>query len=65
MINHFSEFKEKLSQVIVEKINPISQEIKKLINDKEYLDKILLEGHKKANKIASNKIKKMHEIIGF
>ena len=62
---NFSEFKEKLSQVIVEKINPISQEIKKLINDKEYLDKILLEGHKKANKIASNKIKKMHEIIGF
>ena len=62
---NFSEFKEKLSQVLVEKINPISQEIKKLINDKEYLDKILLEGHKKANNIASKKIKKMQEIIGF
>ena len=62
---NFSEFKEKLSQVLVEKINPISQEIKKLINDKGFLDKILLDGYKKANYMASIKIKKMHEIIGF
>ena len=62
---NFSEFKEKLSKVLVEKIDPISQEIKKLINDKGYLDKILLDGQKKANKIASDKIKKMQEIIGF
>ena len=62
---NFSEFKDKLSQVLVEKINPISQEIKKLINDKGFLDKILLDGHQKANKIASGKVKKMQEIIGF
>jgi tryptophanyl-tRNA synthetase len=62
---NFSEFKDKLSQVLVEKINPISQEIKKLINDKGFLDKILLDGHKKANKIASDKVKKMQEIVGF
>ncbi len=65
MGKNFSDFKEKLSKVLVEKIDPISQEIKKLINDKEYLDKILLDGQKKANKIASDKIKKMQEIIGF
>ena len=62
---NFSEFKEKLSQVLVEKINPISFEIQKLINDKDFLDKILLNGQKKAYDIASKKIKKMHEIIGF
>ena len=62
---NFSEFKDKLSQVLVEKINPISQEIKKLINDKGFLDKILLNGHIKANKIASDKVKKMQEIVGF
>ena len=62
---NFSEFKENLSQVLVEKIDPISKEIKKLINEKDFLDKILLDGHKKANDIASNKIKKIHEIIGF
>ena len=40
-------------------------EIKKLINDKEFLDKILSDGYKKANNIASYKLKKMQEIIGF
>ena len=62
---NFSEFKEKLTQVLSEKIDPISKEIKKLMNEKDFLDKILLEGHKKANNIASDKVKKMHEIIGF
>ena len=62
---NFSEFKEKLSQVMVEKIDKISNEIKKLNNDKKYLDQILLDGQKKANEISSNKLKKMQEIIGF
>ncbi len=62
---NFSEFKDNLSQVLVDKINPISLEIKKLLNEKDYLDKILLEGCKKADHIASEKIKKIHEIVGF
>ena len=62
---NFSEFKENLSQVLVDKINPISIEIKKLLNEKNYLDKILLEGCEKADIIASKKIKKIHEIVGF
>jgi tryptophanyl-tRNA synthetase len=62
---NFSAFKEDLSQALVEKVHPISEEIKKLISDKEFLDKILLDGHEKANDISSKKIKKMHEIIGF
>ena len=62
---NFSEFKENLSQVVVDKISPISIEIKKLLTDKNYLDDILLEGCKKANDIASKKMKKIHEIVGF
>ena len=61
----FSDFKEKLSQVLIEKINPISNEIKKLIGEKDYLDKILVDGQEKANDFASKKLKKMQEIIGF
>ena len=62
---NFSEFKEKLSQALVEEISPISKEIKKLLNDRSFLDEILDEGYEKANKLASLKIKKIHEIVGF
>ena len=61
----FSEFKEKLSEALVEKIVPISKEIKKLLNDVTYLDQILLEGSYKADKIAVKKIKKIKELVGF
>ena len=62
---NFSEFKENLIQVLIDKIIPISVEIKKLLDDKNYLDEILLDGSKKAGDIASKKIKKIHEILGF
>tara|TARA_B100001057_G_scaffold15100_1_gene14305 strand:- start:2577 stop:3578 length:1002 start_codon:yes stop_codon:yes gene_type:complete len=62
---NFSDFKDKLSEVLVEKINPISLEIKRLTNDKDFLDKILLDGQEKANNLASKKLKKMQEIVGF
>ena len=62
---NFSIFKEDLSQILVDKIIPISIEIKKLLNEKNYTDKILSEGCKKADLIASQKVKKIHEILGF
>ncbi len=61
----FSEFKEKLSEVLISKIEPISKEIKKLLDDEKYLDEILLQGCEKADKIASKKIKEIKEIVGF
>ena len=65
MSKNFSEFKEKLSNLLVDKIEPISIEIKKLLNDHNYLNSILEEGAEKANDIASQKIKSIKEIVGF
>ena len=62
---NFSVFKEKLSNLLVEKIEPISKEIKRLLSDEKNLDKILLEGAQKADKYASIKVKEMKKIIGF
>ena len=62
---NFSEFKGKLSETLIETIDPISKEIKKLLNDENYLDKILLEGSDKANKIALKKIKEIKDLVGF
>ena len=62
---NFSEFKQELSELLVNKIMPISDQIKKLLQDQSYLDSILLDGVEKANKIASKKIKNIKETIGF
>jgi len=62
---NFSEFKEKLAELVVEKISPISIEINKLQKDISYIDKILSEGGNRANLIAAKKVKEMKEIIGF
>jgi len=62
---NFSKFKENLSQVLVDEIAPISNEIKRLLKDRSYLDSVLAEGCNKANDMASKKIKKIHEIVGF
>ena len=62
---NFSEFKEKLSEVLIERIEPISKEIKKLLEDQKFLDAVLLEGSNQADKIASKKMKEMKELVGF
>jgi tryptophanyl-tRNA synthetase len=62
---NFSDFKSKLSQILIEKIEPISKEINKLLDNPEYLDNILLEGSNKANIIASKKIKEIKNLVGF
>ncbi len=62
---NFSDFKEKLFNLLVEKIEPISREIKKLLDNEKYLDEILLKGSEKANEIASKKILEIKKIIGF
>ena len=62
---NFFEFKTKLSELVVEKISPISSEINRLLKDKEFIDKILFEGSQKANKIASKKVNEIKKKVGF
>ena len=62
---NFSIFKEKLTNLLIERIEPISKETNKLLSDQKYLDGILNEGSEKANEFASKKIKEMKKIMGF
>jgi len=62
---NFSTFKSKLSESIIERICPIGNEIKKLLQDKSYLSGILSKGTKKADLIAKNNLKEVYEIIGL
>ena len=62
---NFSEFKNNLSEQLIDKISPIAKEINNLLNNPDYLDKILLNGAEKANDIAEKKVKEIKKIIGF
>ena len=62
---NFSEFKNKLADILVEKIYPISNEIKKLLKDEKYIDNILKIGSIEAEKIARKKVNDIKQKIGF
>jgi len=62
---NFSSFKNILSELLVEKIEPIGKKIKDLLKDEKYLDKILDKGAEKADSLASKKIAKMKTLVGF
>jgi tryptophanyl-tRNA synthetase len=62
---NFSTFKNKLSESLIERICPIGNEMKKLLEDKHYLYKVLERGSKKAEIIAKNNLKEIYEIIGL
>ena len=62
---NFSDFKDKLLNLVVDKIAPISLEINKLLKDQKFLDEVLKEGANKAEEIAQRKIKNIKKILGF
>ena len=62
---NFSEFKERLSSLVVDQISPLSTEINKLLKDESFIDKILSDGAEKANEIAYKKLTNIKKIVGF
>ena len=50
---------------LIEEIAPVGKEIKKLLNDKQQLKKILLKGSEKANVIAEENLKNIREKVGL
>ena len=60
---NFSEFKNDLAEIVVEKISPISDEIKRLEKDPQFIDNILLNGSKKAEKMAKSKVDKLKKSV--
>ena len=61
----FSQFKKDLADLASQKINPISTEMKKLMNDEEYLNTIMKKGKEKAISVAEPVLKNVYDIIGF
>ena len=62
---NFSDFKKKLSDLLIEKITPVSLKMKEIQKDNKFIDDILKQGAEKADKIASKKVDEIKKIIGF
>jgi len=61
----FSGFKSDLADAIVDKISPIGNEIRRLMDDKKYLDNVLSMGNEKAKLKALKTMSEIYDIIGF
>jgi tryptophanyl-tRNA synthetase len=61
----YSFLKKKLAEILISEIEPIAQEIKKLIDEKSYLKQILKKGSEKANIIAEENLKNIRDIVGL
>jgi tryptophanyl-tRNA synthetase len=61
----FSGFKKDLADLVVDKLSPIEKEMKKLMDDANYLDEIMKNGKEKAILVADSVLNKVYEVIGL
>jgi len=61
----YKEFKEKLAEVLIERLKPLREKIEKLKKDKSYLKEVLKKGKEKAKKITQNTLKEVKKKIGI
>jgi tryptophanyl-tRNA synthetase len=61
----FSVFKPALSDLLVAKLSPITDEMRKLKGDPAYIDSVLADGSARAQAIASVTMKAVKDIVGF
>jgi tryptophanyl-tRNA synthetase len=61
----YSYLKNKLSEILIEVICPVGKKIRELLDDKNYLEKVLKEGTDKARNIAEYNLKEIRNAVGF
>ena len=61
----YSFLKTKLTEILINEITPVGKEIKKLLEDRSHLEKILKKGKEKANIIAEENLKNIREKVGL
>ncbi|MEQ9347145.1 MAG: tryptophan--tRNA ligase [Thalassospira sp.] len=61
----FSGFKQSLTDVVVDKLAPITEKMARLNDDPAYIDSALAKGAERANAIAQPILKEVKELVGF
>ena len=61
----FSIFKPALAELLVEKLSPITAEMRRLKDDVTYIESVLADGSTRAQAIAAETMKSVKDIVGF
>jgi len=61
----YNEFKAELAEVIVKELEPFQKKYAEIKNDEKLVDKVIIEGAKKAQKLAEPKIAEVRKKIGL
>ena len=61
----FSVFKPALVELAIEKLSPITDEMRRLMDDPASVDKVLADGSERAREIADQTIRDVKDIVGF
>jgi tryptophanyl-tRNA synthetase len=61
----FSTFKSALVDLAVAKLGPVGSEMKRLVADPAYIDSVLADGAERAQKLATETMKSVKDIVGF
>jgi tryptophanyl-tRNA synthetase len=61
----FSTFKTALADLAVAKLSPITAEMKRIVADTAYIDSMLADGSARAQKIATETMRLVKDIVGL
>lgn len=61
----YGDFKKDLAENVVEFLKPIQTKYQEIINNKDYLNKILADGLEKAKEVSGKKVREVKEIVGL
>ncbi len=62
---NFSAFKKALADLAIERLAPLTRDMRELVKDTAYIDKVLRSGAERANKIAQKYLAEVKEMVGF
>ncbi|KPU27738.1 tryptophanyl-tRNA synthetase [Caloranaerobacter sp. TR13] len=61
----YAKFKADLAEVVVEGLRPLREKFEDLMKNKDYLEKVYIEGANKAQRVARKTISKVYRKVGF
>jgi tryptophanyl-tRNA synthetase len=61
----FSDFKSALAALAVEKLSPITAEMRRLMAAPDHIDRVLREGAERAEAIATDNLARIYDLVGF